>query len=140
MFPGKYQLWNFQNILQAHQRRNRDSHKQQQKKLSPYQLKNWYSSLSLPKNISKHVKTRHADLVYFLLTGSTHEKKCMQQSKLTHISKNDNYKRSRSSCIQVFCKKSVLKNFSIFTRKNLCRSLFLIKMQACNFIKKETPS
>ena len=75
MFPGKYQFWNFLNIFQAHQRRNRDPHKQQQKKLSPYQLKNWYSSLSLPKNISKHVKTRHADLVYFLLTGSTHEKK-----------------------------------------------------------------
>ena len=31
---------------------------------------------------------------------------------------------------EVFFKKSVLKNFSIFTGKHLCCSLFLIKMQA----------
>ena len=33
-------------------------------------------------------------------------------------------------------KKCVLKNFGNFTGKHLCRSLFLIKLQACNFVKK----
>ena len=31
---------------------------------------------------------------------------------------------------EVFNKKAILKNFSIFTRKHLCCSLFLIKLQA----------
>ena len=37
-------------------------------------------------------------------------------------------------------KKSVLKNFAIFTGKNLCQSLFLIKLQAqaWNLLIKET--
>ena len=30
----------------------------------------------------------------------------------------------------------VIKNFVIFTEKHLCLSLFLIKLQACNFIEK----
>ena len=30
----------------------------------------------------------------------------------------------------------VLKNFKIFTRKHLCLSLFLIKLQVCKFIEK----
>ena len=34
----------------------------------------------------------------------------------------------------MFYKKAVLKNFSIFTGKHLCWSLFSIKLQACNFI------
>ena len=39
----------------------------------------------------------------------------------------------------VFCKKGVLRNFSKFTGKHLCQSLFLIKLpKACIFIKKET--
>ena len=33
-------------------------------------------------------------------------------------------------------KKVVLKNFATFVGKHLCWSLFLIKLQACNFIKK----
>ena len=37
-------------------------------------------------------------------------------------------------------KKGVLRNFTKFTGKHLCQSLFLNKVasQACNFIKKET--
>ena len=31
---------------------------------------------------------------------------------------------------ELFCKKGILKNFAIFTRKQLCWSLFLIKLQA----------
>ena len=33
-------------------------------------------------------------------------------------------------------KKAVLENFTIFTEKHLCLSLFLIKLQTCNSIKK----
>ena len=43
----------------------------------------------------------------------------------------------RSSHPEVFCKKGVLRNFVKFTGKHLCQSLFSIKIQACNFIKKE---
>ena len=46
----------------------------------------------------------------------------------------------RSSCSQMFFKKGVLLNFLIFTGKQLCWSLFLIKLRACNFNKKEIPS
>ena len=43
----------------------------------------------------------------------------------------------------VFCEKGVLRNFSKFTGKQVCQSLFFNKVadlrpQACNFIKKET--
>ena len=43
----------------------------------------------------------------------------------------------RSSRLEVYCKKSVFKNFAKFNRKQLCRSLFLIKLEvAFNIIKK----
>ena len=47
----------------------------------------------------------------------------------------------RSSRLDVFCKKGVLRNFANFIGKHLSQS-FLIKLQAqaCNFIKKETPA
>ena len=56
-----------------------------------------------------------------------------------------NNRRFRSSCPEVFFKKSVLRNFAKFTRKHLCQSFFfnktagLIKLQVLsrNFIKKE---
>ena len=38
----------------------------------------------------------------------------------------------------VFCKKDFLKISSNFTGKQLCWSLFLIKLQACIFIKKDS--
>ena len=37
----------------------------------------------------------------------------------------------------MFFKVGVLENSAIFTGKHLCWSLFLIKLQACNFIKKK---
>ena len=43
---------------------------------------------------------------------------------------------SRSSRRRCSIKKAVLKNFTIFTGKHLCWSLFLTKLQACNFIPK----
>ena len=45
-------------------------------------------------------------------------------------------KKSRGSYQRCSIKKAVLKNFAIFTGKHLCRSLFLKKLQARNFIKK----
>ena len=44
---------------------------------------------------------------------------------------------SRSSHPEVFCKKSVLRNFAKVTAKHLCQSLFFNKV-ACKFIKKDT--
>ena len=37
---------------------------------------------------------------------------------------------NRSNRPEVFCKKSVLRNFAKFTGKHLCQNLFLIKLQA----------
>ena len=47
---------------------------------------------------------------------------------------------SRSSHLELFCKKCVLRNFAKVTGKHLCQSLFFNKIVglACNFIKKET--
>ena len=38
---------------------------------------------------------------------------------------------------EVFCQKSVLKNFAKFTEKHLCQNVSA-RASACNFIKKET--
>ena len=51
--------------------------------------------------------------------------------------------RTRSIRPDVFCKVGVLRNFSKFTGKHLCQSLFFNKVaglrpKACNFIKRET--
>ena len=35
---------------------------------------------------------------------------------------------SRSNCLQVFCRKSVFRNFAKFTWKNLCQGLFFNKV------------
>ena len=47
--------------------------------------------------------------------------------------------KDRSNRSQVFFKISVLKKFRIFTRKNLCQSLFnkVAGLEAFNFIKKK---
>ena len=50
---------------------------------------------------------------------------------------------SRSNCVEVFCRKEVLKIFTKFRGKQLSQSLFFKKVagvrpKACNFIKKET--
>ena len=51
------------------------------------------------------------------------------------------------AAIEGFCKKGAPKNFTKFTRKRLCRSLFFKKgaslsgkLQVCNFTKEETPT
>ena len=50
----------------------------------------------------------------------------------------------RSSHREVNCKKGILKNFAKFTGKHLCWSLFNkvigLRPEACNVIKKETPT
>ena len=52
------------------------------------------------------------------------------------------FKEHRNSRPKMFCKKGGLRNFTKFTGKHLCQSLYLIKLQAwgpeaCNFTKKE---
>ena len=53
---------------------------------------------------------------------------------------NEHLLKVRSSCLEVFCEKGALRNFTNFTGKHLCQSLFLIKLQASDwgfsFIKK----
>ena len=44
--------------------------------------------------------------------------------------------RATARVLHVFFNKGILKNYAIFTGKHLCWSLFLMKLQACNFIKK----
>ena len=46
----------------------------------------------------------------------------------------------KRSCPKVFCKKGILRNFAKVAGKELCQSLFLIKLQAeaSKFIRKET--
>ena len=50
-----------------------------------------------------------------------------------------NLQMIRSSHYRCYIKRTVLKNFLKFKRKQRCQNLFLIKLQvsACNFIKKE---
>ena len=50
------------------------------------------------------------------------------RTKITH---------SRSSRLEVFCNKGVLKIFTKFTRKRLCQSFFCQQPEACNFIERE---
>ena len=49
-------------------------------------------------------------------------------STLKHFMKA--WRRPRSSCLQMFFKIEVLKNFAKFTVKHLCWSLILVKLQA----------
>ena len=49
--------------------------------------------------------------------------------------------KTRTSCLEVFCKKGVYRNFTKFTGKHLCQSLFFnkeLQTSAINFVKKET--
>ena len=50
---------------------------------------------------------------------------------------NLNLRSNRGSRPEVFCKKGALRNFTKFTGKHLCQSLFF-RLVAFNFIKKET--
>lgn len=45
----------------------------------------------------------------------------------------------RSSLPDIFCKRGFLKNFTKLSGKDLQRNLFILKLQACNFITKKTP-
>ena len=60
----------------------------------------------------------------------------MKHEMLGRIEKYHNSRQTQP--LEVFCKKKVLRNFEKFTGKHLCESLFFNKVEACNFIKKET--
>ena len=46
--------------------------------------------------------------------------------------------KCRSRRPEVFCKEGVLRGFAKFIGKHLCQSLFFNKVEACDFIQKET--
>ena len=54
--------------------------------------------------------------------------------------KQDSHKNIfRSSCLEMFCRKGVLRNFAKFTGKHLCKSLFFNKItgiRAANLLKR----
>ena len=63
--------------------------------------------------------------------------------KNSDVTDNPSYPwKSRSSRLEVFCRKDVLRHFAKFTGKHLYQSLFFNKVagQACYFIKKEAPA
>ena len=84
------------------------------------------------KNLTKFTGKHLFQSLFLTASGSTVY--LYRSSHWRHFS------RITSSRAEVFCKKGVLKNFTKFTGKNLCQSLFFIKLQpeACNFINKET--
>ena len=65
-----------------------------------------------------------------------------KRSGLNHFYQRSPLFQFGSSRPKVLFKKGVLENFAKFTAKHHCRSLFFNKLQAqaCNFIKKETPT
>ena len=78
----------------------------------------------------------HGPLAYLLKTSdgtSGLGKKKMQAMWLSHVT----HKISRSSHQRCSMEKYVLRNFTKFTGKHCTRASFLIKLQACNFMKKE---
>ena len=77
--------------------------------------------------------------VPFFIYSVLHETK--HHLLMKHIKNREDLMQSiiRSSLPEVFCKKDVLRNFTKFTGKHLCQSLFFNKVAGlCNFIKKET--
>ena len=73
----------------------------------------------------------------FVIVGEKYKLGFMRTYKPCYIGSED-----RSSRSQMFFKMGVLENFLHFTRKQLWRSLFLIKLQALSpvTILKETPT
>ena len=63
------------------------------------------------------IKLQIPEVIAFRLKGKT---------RLSEYSDSVTY---WSSCLQIFFKIGALKNFTIFTEKHLCQSLFLIKLQ-----------
>ena len=57
----------------------------------------------------------------------------LQRGKLYNLQQEILHSICRSSRPEVFCKKDALKTYGKFTGKNLCWSLFIIKLQAFRF-------
>ena len=51
---------------------------------------------------------------------------------------NHHIERHRSSRLEVFCKRGVLRNITKFTGKHLCRSLFFPSLRPATLLKKGT--
>ena len=82
--------------------------------------------IQLKNYLSHQAKIFHVNWTYWELT----------RCKVSHICRCGFNSFYRSSCLEVLCKKGVLRNFAKFRGKHLCQSLFCKNLQA--FIKKET--
>ena len=88
--------------------------------------------------IKKRLWHRYSSVIFAKFLRTLRMTACLSslQTKYKHIS-NLEMIRFRSSRLQMFLKIGVLKNFANFTRKYLCLSLFLIKLKANNFVKRD---
>ena len=88
--------------------------------------------IQYPVVLCQHFYKLCLNLVIFLLTPTPQTKSSPEQkSELHNCVTNSHFIGFRSSGSQLFFKIiGVLNNFAIFTGKNLCWSLFLIKLQA----------
>ena len=64
----------------------------------------------------------------------TLRRRLISKESLMSWGKNISHHNVRSSHVEVFCKKGVLRNFAKLAGKHLCQSLFFNKKEACNFI------
>ena len=108
-------------------------------RVSTDEVKKDIRGLKNNKSVDKEIPiqiSKESDLTFDILKNCVNksiETDCFQDSL-----KNANITPIfRSSRAEVFCKKGILKNFTKFTGKHLCQSLFFNKA-AGNFIKKET--
>ena len=80
----------------------------------------------------------YLNIIVLLYPASAH---CgIWSNSFSPVSVKSSYLPLQKQPPEVFYEKGVLKNFAKFTWKHLSQSLFLIKLQACNFIKKDTLS
>ena len=85
--------------------------------------------------LEKHLWNRF--LLYLVVEILQLIQRCSIKEVIWKTSQNSQI-NTRSSHPEVFLSKDVLKNFAKFTDKHLCRSLFLMKLQAGNLKLSET--
>ena len=87
-----------------------------------------------PRNVCFHTAATRSFRFMIFITCESRDKTCPKLGRLVSISSPGGktvklIKKSRSSCLEVFCKKEVLKNFAKFTGKNLYWSLYKKELQ-----------
>ena len=93
-----------------------------------------FDSFDVKATVTKKVAKKRYVIIEFV--------SCDFDEGKSQIFQNGSYPKTfRSSRPEVFCKKGIHRNFTKFTGKQLCQSLFFNKVaglrpNACNFIKK----